>query len=251
MTKQLLELYINKLVKDSIQEITARKGPRTGGFEFDRETVEQIMDKIKTVYPVLANDPEKLTKTIKDKVAVRSPITDKTYKIPLTFYWNPKDRATASAMPYRKGGKGIISINLAKKGDESWLRSTITHELTHLFDPQIWKDLTNRELSTDEYYSQDIEKKAFLSTLINAMEDYADEIKNDLNSSDSDERKDAKRLLKIIVDKPWRLYEKLKSDSYFKNVLDYYMQTPDSPFMRKLNTAAYHITQNRLASLIK
>jgi hypothetical protein len=250
MIKQLLELYINKLVKDSIQEITARKGPRTGGFEFDRETVEQIMDKIKSVYPALANDPERLTKRIKDKVEVRSPITDKTYKIPLTFYWNPKDRATASAMPYRKGGKGLISINLAKKGDESWLRSTITHELTHLFDPQIWKDLTDKELSTTEYYSQDIEQKAFLSTLINAMEDYANEIKNDLNSSDLDERKDAKRLLKIIVDKPWRLYEKLKSDTYFKNVLNFYMETPDSPFMRKLNTAAYHITQNHLAPLV-
>lgn len=250
MIKQLLELYINKLVKDSIQEITARKGPRTGGFEFDRETVEQIMDKIKSVYPALANDPERLTKRIKDKVEVRSPITDKTYKIPLTFYWNPKDRATASAMPYRKGSKGLISINLAKKGDESWLRSTITHELTHLFDPQIWKDLTDKELSTTEYYSQDIEQKAFLSTLINAMEDYANEIKNDLNSSDLDERKDAKRLLKIIVDKPWRLYEKLKSDTYFKNVLNFYMETPDSPFMRKLNTAAYHIIQNHLAPLV-
>ena len=248
---QALKIFIKETVKEILQEVTARKGPRTGGFEFDRETIEEIMKKVKAVYPMLANDPEKLTKKVKDKVGVRSPITDKIYKIPLTFYWDPKDRATASAQPYRKGGKGIISINLAKRGDESWIRSVITHELTHLFDPQIWKELTDEELSTEEYYSQNIEQKAFIGTLVHAMEDYANEIKNDLNSSDPEERRDAMRLLKIVVDKPWRLYEKLKSDSYFKNVLDFYMQTPDSAFMRRLNTSAYQVVQNILAPLVK
>lgn len=248
---QALKIFIRETVKEILQEVTARKGPRTGGFEFDRETIEEIMKKVKAVYPILANDPEKLTKTVKYKVDVRSPITGKIYKIPFTLYWNPKDSATASARPYRKGSKGIISINLAKKGDESWIRSIIAHELTHLFDPQIWKELTDEELSTEKYYSQNIEQKAFIGTLIHAMEDYANEIKNDLSSSVPEEREDAKRLLKIVVNKPWRLYEKLKSDSYFKNVLDFYMQTPHSKFMRTLNTSAYQVVQNILAPFVK
>lgn len=251
MTKKLLEAYINQIIRNSIQEITARKGTRTGGFEFDEKTINELMDKVKSIYSSLANDPERTTKSIKDSILVRSPITDKNYKIPLKFYWDIKDKATASATPYRKGAKGLMSINLANRGDESWLRSVIVHELTHLFDPQIWNDLTDNELSVDEYYSQKIEQKAWLNTVIQGMMDSVKEIKTDLNSTDEDDRKAAKRRLKIIIEKPWRLYEELKSNTYFKNVLNYYSDDPNSLFMKKLNTAAYQITQNNLVPLQK
>lgn len=243
MTKNLLESYINQIVKNSIKEITARKGPRTGGFEFDDVTVDHILNLAKKYAIELRNDPQRNSRQIKEKVSVRSPISDKTYKIPFVFYWNAADKTTGLFLPYASG-RGKISINVAQINDESWVKATIAHELAHAFDMKFWKGIEDRskeDYSEKEYFNQPREKLAFLNTFIQAMKDYAKEIAANVKSGS----KVDKLLAKNIIARPWRLYERLGKETKFKYTLNHYLDNhPD--FIKKINVAAYDIVQGFL-----
>ena len=247
MTNKLLEFYIEKIVKNSIQEITARKGPRTGGFDFDDITIDHVFELVKKYSDVLRNDPDRDSKQIKEKVSVRSPISNQIYKIPFIFYWDTKNKATGLFMPYVKG-RGKISINVAHSKEESWVRSIIAHELSHAFDMKFWKDIedpSKEDYSEKEYFMQPREKVAFLNSFIQAMKDYAKEIVANINSGS----KIDKILAKNIIARPWRLYERLGKETRFKNTLNHYLENhPD--FKRKLNIAAYDIVQGFLVGAI-
>ena len=113
-----------------MKEITARKGPRTGGFEFDDITVDHILNLAKKYAIELRNDPQRNSRQIKEKVSVRSPISDKTYKIPFVFYWNAADKTTGLFLPYASGrGKEQIRIRRQK---EAYQRERFRQEKVEL-----------------------------------------------------------------------------------------------------------------------
>lgn len=256
---QLLKTFIKETVKEIIQEVTARKGPRTGGFEFDNMTIEKIYQRaIKAKRELEKKAGDKEEKIVLDKRArfdVINPITGKNTYVFFQFYLDPDEEAeTGIYEPAKKLiGLNVHQLNL-NDNKNLWFKGTINHELTHYFNLIYHRQDSSDEDSKDskdkddkdkyeKYLRQPYEKSAFTGgTLVKAMQLEAEQIADNIKNGDIA----AKIVGKSLVAKPYRLYEKLRNTKNFATVINTYMKDPQSRLMKKLNLSAYDIVQRTI-----
>lgn len=250
----LLKTLISEMI---IREITARQGPRTGGFEFNPQTINQIialfMASCKKIDQIATNSPKGYNQQFPPEkviVPVASPINGKIYKIPFMFYWDSSTDALVGAMQPYRNGRGKIELNMAvvNKVGMNTIHSTIIHELTHLFDKQL--NIGGDEISYDgeEHFGAEREKKAYTNEFIWIMTQYAKK----LAERTSQGMKVETMVSKDLIKSPWKLLDwGKKQNVHMKHIMDYYesesMSAQHPEFIRNLHKACYDIVQAYIA----
>lgn len=251
MNNPLTEIVL-EMVESALLEATTRTGPRTGAFNFDETVLDNIAGKIfqrRKEIGELAKQSDKgfdqKFPPVKFNITLNSPIDGKPKKIPVILFWDPKGTFSGFYEPYNKKEGGKISFNVAKTTDESWIRSIITHELTHYFDKQKVNN-GSVELSGEEYYYTPREQAAFLNQINFEMARYAKNLAGKIATGGQTELMFGQTLVK----KPWLLLNNLigKSDTLRTIVEEYYKK--NKPFMKKIYQACYDIVQGFIAPAI-
>ena len=77
----ILQIFISETINNLLQETSARKGPRTGAFEFEQKIIEKIYNKAAEEKKILSNlkgaNKEKITSNKIFRVQIKNPITGK------------------------------------------------------------------------------------------------------------------------------------------------------------------------------
>jgi hypothetical protein len=252
---QLLKIFIKETVEEIVQEVTARKGPRTGGFEFDSMVIEKIYQraiKAKKELEKMAGDKkEKVILNKRARFEILNPITGKNTYVLFQFYLDPNPESETGIYEPAKKQIGLnvndLDLNDAKN---LWFKGTINHELTHYFNlayhPQDSEEADSKEKDSkdyEKYVRKPYEKSAFIGgTLVKAMQLEAEQIADQIKNGDLA----AKIAGESLVRKPHRLYEKLRNTKNFATLINIYMKDPQSRLMKKLNLAAYEIIQRTI-----
>jgi len=259
MTTEVLKTLISEMI---IRELTARQGPRTGGFEFEPQTIQQVINLFvvnrKKIDQMATNSPKGYNQkfpTEKTIVPVKSPINGKVYKIPFLFYWDVSDKALVGSFQGYWSERGRIELNLAvtNKVPMSNVHSTIIHELTHLFDKQLFNKRKQEEESQDkeevsydgeEHYGSDYEKKAYTNEFIWIMTQYAQK----LAERTSQKMKIETMVSKELVKSPWKLLDwGKKQNIHMKHIMDFFesdgMKERHPDFIKNLHKSCYDIVQ--------
>jgi hypothetical protein len=250
MNNSLKEM-IMELVESALLEATTRTGPRTGAFNFDEKVLDGVADKIFQRRKEIGELAKQSSKgfdqkfpPVKFKIVLNSPIDGKPKTIPVVLFWEPKG-FSGFYEPYNKKDGGKVSFNVAQTSDQTWIKSIITHELTHYFDKQKGvEDVSS--LSDKEYYSTPREQAAFLNQINFEMSKYAKVLAEKIASGNQAELMFGQTLIK----KPWFLLHNLlwRSPTLKMIVEDYYGD--NKPFMKKIYQACYDIVQGFIAPAI-
>lgn len=240
---QLLKIFIKETVEEIVQEVTARKGPRTGGFEFDPAVKNRIYIKAveanKQLQPRKKARKKKFVKLNHDQMSrfkVKDPITGEYVYIFVQYYLDTNKKA---ATGWYDPATNVIGLNVHDLSYDTRFKSAIPHELTHFFNlKHFHRDSFVDEEDFEKYALQPHEKSAFVGgTLVSAMESEAQKIVRDIKAKSLV----AKKLGENLVAKPFRLYERLRNQENFSILINLYMKDPQ--LLRNLNKAAYDITQ--------
>lgn len=242
---------LENLIGELVTEITARTGPRTGGYAFDPEVIQAIASQAydfrkKTENGMNSSSPAIKREALKTKVVpyiIKNPITGKNQKIMFHFYYDKDDTATGWYTPYKgavKGGK--VSLNTSEADPTlPWFKSVISHELSHYFDKERQISLGS-DASTDAYYESPNEQMAFGQQAIFEMTNIARGIVEDIKKG-----KDLSvSFAKGLIQKPHVLLANFMSrDPKFKNfVTAISYKNPD--WLKKLYRSCFDITRNIL-----
>jgi hypothetical protein len=244
MNNPLTEIVL-EMVESALLEATTRTGPRTGAFNFDETILDGIATRIfqrRREIGDLAKQSDKgfdqKFPPVKFNITLNSPIDGKPKKIPVILFWDSDSTISGWYEPYDKKDGGKISFNVAQTTDQTWIRSIITHELTHYFDKQ--KTVNNSSsLSNEEYFTTPREQAAFLNQINFEMARYAKTLATKIVAGGQAELMFGETLTR----KPWFLFGNLigKSDILKRIVETYYKQ--NKPFMKKIYQACYDIVQ--------
>lgn len=243
-TNDLKDL-VTEIVLGELLEATTRTGPRTGAFNFDQAVLDGIADRIfqrRKEIGELAKQSEKgfdqKFPPVKFNIRLNSPVDGKPKTIPVVLFWDPKSKMAGLFEPYNKKEGGKISFNVAETTDQFWIRSIVTHELTHFFDKQANPHDTF-SLSGEDYFFSPREEMAFLNQINFEMAKYAKTLAERIRAGSPAEVAFGKTLVK----KPWLLLSNLlgKSDTLREIIEGYYKK--NKPFMKKVFKACYDIVQ--------
>jgi len=243
MSQQLLKSFIVEIVQQQLNEITARTGPRTGGFEFDPAVKNRIYLKA-----VEANKELQLKKQARKKKIVKinhdqmsrfkikDPITGEYFYIFFQFFLDTNKKAPTG---WYDPNTNVIGLNVADLTYDLWFKATIPHELTHFFNLKHFHiDSVVGDEDFEKYALQPHEKSAFVGgTLISAMEIEAKKVAKEIKSKSEI----AQRLGENLVARPYRLYERLRNQELFSRLINLYRNDPK--LLKSLNKAAYDMVQ--------
>lgn len=244
----ILQIFISETINNLLQETSARKGPRTGAFEFEQKIIEKIYNKAAEEKKILSNlkgaNKEKITSNKIFRVQIKNPITGKNTYVLVQFFLDPNDQTTGLYYP----NTNKIALNLEQLEQENWFKATIAHELTHLFNLKYYHRSTSDDVEkANVYYKSGFEKEAFKTTIVYAMQKYANDIAQQIEKGSEVSLK----LGKKITQKPNRLYEKLQNLPKFADVISYYLRNPKSKLLISLDLSAYQIIQNTIVPAIE
>ena len=243
---------VTLLVKEelsSILEVSARTGPRTGGYEFDQQVISSIANQAYVFRKQSEDGMNSSSATIKknalkSKVVqydVKDPISGKIKKIKFHFIYDKERESTGYYQPYDgPGGKIVINTSQAD-ATTPWFKSIISHELSHYFDREL-QDATNSDSEHSEYYSSRNEQMAFGHQIISEITVIAQGIAEDIKKGKEISVSFAKSLIK----KPHVLLANLMSrDVRFKRlVTNITEKNPD--WLKMVYKACFDIAQNIL-----
>jgi hypothetical protein len=251
MSQQLLKSFIVEIVQQQLNEITARTGPRTGGFEFDSAVKNRIyLQAVKAKQELQAKAKEQTDKIFRieldrmSRFKIKDPVTGEYVYIFFQFFLDTNKKAPTG---WYDPATNIIGLNVVDLDYDLWFKSSIPHELTHFFNIKHFKaDLTTDDEDFEKYALQPHEKSAFLGgTLVSAMEMEAEKIAKEIKSKSQV----AKKLGENLAAKPYRLYERLRNQKIFSRLINIYMKDPQ--LLRSLNKAAYDITQKNIVPALQ
>ena len=251
MSQQLLKSFIAEIVQQQLNEITARTGSRTGGFEFDSAVKNRIYQQaVKAKQELQAKAKAQTDKIFrieldrKSRFKIKDPVTGEYVYIFFQFFLDTNKKApTGWYDPTTK----VIGLNVVDLDYDLWFKSSIPHELTHFFNIEHFKvDLTTDDEDYEKYALRPHEKSAFLGgTLVSAMEMEAEKIAKEIKSKSQV----AKKLGENLAAKPHRLYERLRNQKIFSRLINIYMEDPQ--MLRSLNKAAYDIIQKNIVPALE
>lgn len=175
-----MKLSINKILK----EITARTGPRTGGFEIDKEEVlrtsREIAQKITSLQPDGDNENPRGESQYHFYMDMKNPITGQPSTVTV-LPKRPKEGVNSIADWNVKNNAINLYIILDSMKTTAvgtltkYIYTLLMHELAHKFDPRVHKDIMNRnyiypEKGWKEYLNQPSEIKSHLQQVIEEIE---------------------------------------------------------------------------------
>lgn len=147
-----------------LNEATARRGPRTGAFEFDQGDIDNIIDKIRSKF---ADDDAGKENSENEYFAlkIRNPISGQ--KESVYFYFD--DERGIAGWAFREGRTIGFNPDMIKNASDEELRSTIEHELTHVFEREKQKSKYDKDSGLEKYYLHNWEIRAFIQQIIQDM----------------------------------------------------------------------------------
>jgi len=247
--KEYITELVTSLVESELREVSARSGPRTGGYEYDPQIIANIanqayMFRKQTEGGLNSSSAAIKKEALKTKVipyVIKDPISGKNKKIMFHFFWDNKTTSTGYYQPY-KGLGGKIAVNTAQADATTpWFRSIIAHELSHYFDREL-QDKTNRDSEHDEYYSSRNEQMAFGHQVIFEITGIAQGIVDDIKKGKEISVSFAKSLIK----KPHVLLANLMSrDSTFKKLVSNIAEK-NQEWVKMIYKSCFDIAQNIL-----
>lgn len=237
----MLEKYVCVLVDKAMLEATARTGPRTGTFELDEKTIEDVRNLAVVYRDAFVQDPT--MKPEKKIVIIRDPVTGKPTRIPFVFVNQPKETASGWFIKYDKASGGRIFLNVANANDveSHWFKTVVNHELAHLFDKSTLAGRTPADDSAEAYFKAPRETFAYGHQFITIINDHAKIIANEIKAG----KESGVIVANTIVKKPhYILRNAVNRDEKLRNVLGWYID--NEKFMRRMLQACYQAVQNHI-----